>query len=90
MTQLIKCDGANCNKSSIDADAKNHDILPVKFMTVVESRFGGFDTIIEADLCADCRSMIGHNYFGRPAQGSTEIPAFLEPDPGVIELTNHR
>jgi hypothetical protein len=78
--QLVSCDGCKFKEPS-DLPKSKRTILPVKFDVIEDDRSSvpeGTRTY-KADMCGTCRGQLLHNYFGIPAGGKLELPAFVEP-----------
>lgn len=72
----IHCTGCGMSEP---LDMTNHKILTVTMVIDQDIREWANTPKFETDLCPDCRGRLFHNYFDTPAEGSLEIPAFIEP-----------
>lgn len=72
------CDGCGFTEPE-ETPNKSRSIKPVSFTVVEDPRFPAGSEKVEADLCANCRGMLLHEYFKVPAKGQLELPAFLGP-----------
>lgn len=76
MSQETKCNG--CGKredTSIPINKRKID--PTEITLIKDDRMP--PEKFYADLCPDCFGDILHNYFGVPAKGQLEVPAFIQP-----------
>lgn len=76
--EQIKCDGCGMTENT-KIPGNNRRIEPVQLTFSPDSRYWVKDEKIEADLCETCIGTLSHTYFGHPAEGLLEVPAFLEP-----------
>jgi hypothetical protein len=77
--KTINCDGRCGLNEPVNMPKDRKTIKPVKFTVITDGRFPEGKTEYEADLCDDCEGRVLHNYFGVPAKGTLETPAFIEP-----------
>jgi hypothetical protein len=75
-----KCDGCG-RREELDIPMKQRTIHPVKLMVVTDDRelHGAQAEQVQSDLCTTCVGIVKHMYFGQPAEGQLEVPAFVEP-----------
>lgn len=74
MSQETKCDGCGFREPLGD----ELSIVPVR-IDIGESKNPIHREQHDTHLCGACRGTLLHNYFGMPAQGQLDVPAFLEP-----------
>lgn len=80
MSQENKCDGCGLREKT-DIPVKQRTIKPVRFTIVVDERelHGTPPVQAQSDLCVTCVGTLLHTYFGIAAEGTLEVPGFVEP-----------
>lgn len=75
---MIKVHCSGCGLSE-EINLPNPKIGTVTLSNSIDPREWIRDEIYTTHLCLECLGKILHNYFGVPADGNLDIPAFIEP-----------